>query len=274
MRIETRGLTFEVTEGGPPGGPPVILLHGFPVNRHCWDGVTPYLNDAGLRTFAVDQRGYTPDARPSGVDAYRMAECVADAAAFVDELAGGRADLVGHDFGALVSWQLAAEHPERVRSLTTVSVPHPAAFGQALLTDPEQQRRSSYVELFRMVGKAEQVLSRDGGAGLRKVLDGVGDRLEVYAAALLEPGALTATLNWYRALVIEELVKVGPVARPTTFVWGDRDTAVAPATAFAAGDHVTGDYRFLPLPGVDHWVTDAQPAVLAQAILTRIADAS
>jgi pimeloyl-ACP methyl ester carboxylesterase len=274
MRIEVRGLTFEATEGGPPDGPVVILLHGFPVNRHGWAGVTPHLHAAGFRTYAIDQRGYSPGARPSGVEAYRAQECVRDAAAFVDELAGGRADVVGHDFGALVSWQLAAEHPDRVRSLTAVSVPHPAAFGQALLTDPEQQRRSSYIDLFRTVGKAEHVLSRDGGAGLRKVLSGVGERIDLYAEPLLEPGALTATLNWYRALVIEDLVKVGPVARPTTYVWGDQDVAVGPATAAAAGEHVTGDYRFLPLPGVDHWVTDARPELLAQAILARIAEAS
>ncbi|GAA1864021.1 alpha/beta fold hydrolase [Asanoa iriomotensis] len=274
MRIEVRGLTFEVTEGGPPGGPVVILLHGFPTNRQLWAGVTPFLNAAGLRTYAIDQRGYSPGARPSGVDAYRAEECVLDAVAFVDELAGGRADVVGHDFGSLVSWQLAASHPERVRSLTAVSVPHPAAFAHALSTDPDQQRRSSYFELFRTVGKAEHVLSRDGGAGLRKVLDGVGSRIEVYAAPLLEPGALTATLNWYRAMVFKDLVKVGPVTRPTTYVWGDRDVAVGALAAAATADHVTGDYRFLPLPGVDHWVTDAQPEVLAQAILARIAEAS
>ncbi|MEV0716789.1 alpha/beta hydrolase [Asanoa sp. NPDC050611] len=274
MRIEVRGLTFEATEGGPPGGPVVILLHGFPANRHGWDDVTPFLNAAGFRTYAIDQRGYSPGARPLGVDAYRAEECVLDAVAFVDALAGGRADIVGHDFGALVSWQLAAAHPERVRSLTAVSVPHPAAFGQALLTDPDQQQRSSYIDLFRTVGKAEHVLSRDGGAGLRKMLAGVGARIDVYAEPLLEPGALTATLNWYRALVIEDLVKVGPVARPTTYVWGERDIAVGTAAAFAAGDHVTGDYRFLALPGVDHWVTEAQPDVLAQAILARIGSAS
>ncbi|MDG4827589.1 alpha/beta hydrolase [Asanoa sp. WMMD1127] len=274
MRIETRGLSFEVAEGGPPGGPPVLLLHGFPTNRHAWAGVTPLLTAAGLRTFAVDQRGYSPGARPSGVDAYRQAECVADAVAFVDELAGGRADVVGHDFGAFVAWQLAAAHPERVRSLTAVSVPHPAAFAHALLTDADQQRRSSYIDLFRTVGKAEHVLTRDGGAGLRTVLAGVGDQVEVFAAPLLEPGALTAALNWYRALVIEELAKVGPVERPTTYVWGDRDVAVGQVAATGAGDHVTGDYRFLPLPGVDHWITERQPEVLAQAILTRIADAS
>jgi pimeloyl-ACP methyl ester carboxylesterase len=274
MRIEVRGLTFEVTEGGPPGGPVVLLLHGFPVNRHGWAAVTPHLNAAGFRTYAIDQRGYSPGARPGGVDAYRQEECVLDAVAFVDTLAGGRADIVGHDFGALVGWQLAAAHPDRVRSLTAVSVPHPAAFGHALLTDPDQQLRSSYIDLFRMVGKAEHVLSRDGGAGLRKVMTGVGPRIEEYAAPLLEPGALTATLNWYRALVIEDLVKVGPVARPTTYVWGDRDVAVGQVAASAAGDHVTGDYRFLPLPGVDHWVTDAQPEVLAQAVLARIAEAS
>jgi pimeloyl-ACP methyl ester carboxylesterase len=236
--------------------------------------VTPHLHAAGLRTYAIDQRGYSPGARPSGIDAYRQAECVADAAAFVDELAGGRADLVGHDFGALVSWQLAAAHPDRVRSLTAVSVPHPVAFAQAIRSDPDQQRRSAYIDLFRTVGKAEHVLARDDGAGLRKVLDGVGERIDVYADALLEPGALTATLNWYRALSIDELTKVGPVSRPTTYVWGDRDTAVGQVAATSCADHVTGDYRFLPLPGVDHWVTDAQPEVLAQAILARIADAS
>jgi pimeloyl-ACP methyl ester carboxylesterase len=274
MRIETRGLTFDVTEGGPPSGPPVILLHGFPQNRHSWAGVTAHLNAAGLRTFAVDQRGYSPGARPGGVDAYRQAECVADAAAFVDELAGGRADVVGHDFGALVGWQLAAAHPARVRSLTAVCVPHPAAFAHALQTDADQQQRSSYIQLFRMVGKAEQVLARDGGAGLRRVLDGVGDDIEVYAAPLLEPGALTPALNWYRALAVEDLAKVGPVERPTTYVWGDRDVAVGQLAAISTGEHVTGDYRFLPLPGVDHWVTEAQPEVLAQAILSRIAEAS
>ncbi|SNT39925.1 Pimeloyl-ACP methyl ester carboxylesterase [Asanoa hainanensis] len=273
MRMQTRGLTFEVTEGGPPGGPPVILLHGFPQNRHSWAGVTAHLNAAGLRTFAIDQRGYSPGARPSGVDAYRQAECVADAVAFVDELAGGRADVVGHDFGALVGWQLAAAHPARVRSLTAVCVPHPAAFAQAVFTDPDQQRRSSYIQLFLMVGKAEAVLTSDDGARLRTMLAGTGD-IEVYAAPLLEPGALTPALNWYRALSIEELAKVGPVERPTTFVWGDRDTAVGLVAASAAGEHVTGDYRFLPLPGVDHWVPEAQPEVLAQAILARIADAS
>jgi len=272
MLLEVRGLAFDVTAGGPPDGRPVVLLHGFPLNRHCWSQVTSLLHAAGLRTYAVDQRGYSPGARPDGVDAYRLAECVADALAFVDTLAGGRADVVGHDFGALVGWQLAIDHPSAVRTLTTVSVPHPAAFGHALLTDPEQQRRSSYFTLFRTAGKAEHVLTRDGGAALRTMLAGAGaSRVDVYAAPLLAPGALTATLNWYRAMSVADLASASPVTVPTTYVWGDRDVAVAPTTAEASAAHVTADYRSVPLAGVDHWIPDTDPGPLADAILARLA---
>jgi len=272
MLLEVRGLAFDVTAGGPPDGRPVVLLHGFPLNRHCWSQVTSSLHAAGLRTYAIDQRGYSPGARPDGVDAYRLAECVADALAFVDTLAGGRADVVGHDFGALVGWQLAIDHPSAVRTLTTVSVAHPAAFGHALLTDPDQQRRSSYFDLFRAAGKAEHVLTRDDGAALRTMLAGAGaSRVDVYAAPLLAPGALTATLNWYRAMSIGDLASAPPVTVPTTYVWGDQDVAVAPTTAAASAAYVSADYRFVPLAGVDHWIPDTDPGPLADAILARIA---
>ena len=77
------GLVFDVTTAGPAGGEPVVLLHGFPQSARCWDAVTPVLAGAGLRTFAPDQRGYSPGARPAGRAAYRMAEVVADAEAVV-----------------------------------------------------------------------------------------------------------------------------------------------------------------------------------------------
>ncbi|NES29124.1 alpha/beta fold hydrolase [Micromonospora terminaliae] len=271
MRVEARGLTFEVRTGGPEGGEPVLLLHGFPQHSGEWDEVAPALHAAGLRTYALDQRGYSPGARPAEAGAYRIPELVADAAAVLDALGVTAAHLVGHDWGAIVAWGLAAAHPERVRTLTAVSVPHPAAMGHALATDPRQKARSSYIALFRKPGKAEKVLLAFRAATLRRMLSGVGDagRVARYADPMREPGALTAALNWYRAMTGADMKAVGPVGVPTTFVWSDGDVAIGRTAADACAAHVTGDYRFVVLPGVTHWIPDEAPGPLAAAILAR-----
>ncbi|HEY0700346.1 MAG TPA: alpha/beta hydrolase [Micromonospora sp.] len=271
VRIDARGLTFDLTTGGPTDGEPVLLLHGFPQHRGEWDRVTPALHAAGLRSYALDQRGYSPGARPAAVADYRLAELVADATAVLDELGVEAAHVVGHDWGAVVGWQLAATHPERVRTLTAVSVPHPAALAHALLTDPGQRVRSAYIKLFQQTGKAEQVLLALGGTGLRTVLLGVGEgRIDRYAVPMLAPGALTAALNWYRAVSQRELAKVGPCPVPTTYVWSDGDTAVGRTAAEACAEHVTGDYRFVTLTEVSHWIPDEAAEALADAILARV----
>jgi pimeloyl-ACP methyl ester carboxylesterase len=271
MQVQARGLTFEVRGGGPADGVPVLLLHGFPQHAGEWDDVTPALHAAGLRTYAPDQRGYSPLARPGAVEAYRIPELVADAAALLDALGVGAAHVVGHDWGAIVAWGLAAAHPDRVRTLTAVSVPHPAAMAHALATDREQKARSSYIALFRRPGTAERVLLALRAAVLRKLLGGVGDadRVARYAAPMRAPGALTAALNWYRAMSGADLAAVGPVSVPTTFVWSDKDVAIGRTAAQACAAHVTGEYRFVPLAGVSHWIPDEAPGPLAEAILAR-----
>ncbi|GAA4577062.1 alpha/beta hydrolase [Micromonospora coerulea] len=272
MRVDARGLTFEVRTGGPADGVPVLLLHGFPQHAGEWDDVVPALHAAGLRTYALDQRGYSPGARPAAVEAYRIPELVADAAGVLDALGVASAHVVGHDWGSIVAWGLAAAHPERVCTLTAVSVPHPAAMGHALATDPGQKARSSYIALFRKPGKAEKVLLALNAAALRKLLGGVGDAARVarYADPMREPGALTAALNWYRALSGGDMKAVGPVGVPTTFVWSEKDVAIGRTAAEACAAHVTGEYRFVALPGVTHWIPDEAPAPLAEAILARV----
>ncbi|RLP89746.1 alpha/beta fold hydrolase [Micromonospora sp. CV4] len=271
MRVDARGLTFDVRAGGPPDGAPVLLLHGFPQHSGEWDEVAATLHTAGLRTYALDQRGYSPGARPTAVADYRIPELVADAVAVLDAIGLDAVHLVGHDWGAIVAWALAARHPERVRTLTAVSVPHPAAMAHALATDGQQKARSSYIALFRKPGKAEKVLLAWNATALRKMLSGVGDasRVDHYADPMREPGALTAALNWYRAMSRTDLADVGPVAVPTTYVWSDRDIAIGRTAAEACAANVTGDYRFVQLPGVSHWIPDAAPGPLAEAILAR-----
>ncbi len=164
--MERDGLVFDVTTAGPPDGEPVVLLHGFPQSARCWEAVTPALTAAGLRTFAPDQRGYSPGARPAGRAAYRMTEVVADAAAVVEaalaETGRPRAHVVGHDWGALVAWTLAGTRPELVRTVTGISVPPPRAMADALRR-PRQLRASWYMAAFAVPGLAERVFAVPAG---------------------------------------------------------------------------------------------------------------
>jgi pimeloyl-ACP methyl ester carboxylesterase len=275
MKIDVRGLTFDVRVEGPsaPRGT-VLLLHGFPQHGGEWDAVVPALHAAGLRTVAPDQRGYSPQARPTDVAAYRIEEPVADALALLDALdITAPVHLVGHDWGALVGWPLVAAHPRRVASFTAVSVPHPAATSDAIAIDADQRARLSYIGLFRMVGKAEAVLLDDDAARLRAMFGGSGldpAGVDRYAAPMREPGALTAALNWYRAL---EPAAARPPASPvpTTYVWSDEDLAIGRVAAQTCAKYVEADYRFVELPGVTHWIPDQAPEPLAEAILDRVA---
>jgi pimeloyl-ACP methyl ester carboxylesterase len=275
LKADVGDLTFDVRVDGPDDGRPVLLLHGFPETSASWAKVTPLLAEAGLRTYAPDQLGYSPGARPAEVDSYALTNLTQVTADLMTALEIPRADVVGHDWGAQVAWGLAAWHPDRVRSLTAVSVPHPAAFTAAFRADPEQKERSAYIRLFWQAGKAEEVLLEDDGRRLRRMLGpvettGVPDEaVEEYVAVLSAPGALTAALNWYRAM--SSATRVDPVEVPTTYVWSDGDVAIGRTAAEACTDHVTGDYRFVELPGITHWIPEQAPEALATAILDRIA---
>ena len=166
--VERDGLVFDVTTAGPADGEPVVLLHGFPQSARCWEAVTPALAAAGLRTFAPDQRGYSPGARPVGRAAYRMAEVVADAAAVVEaalaETGRSRAHVVGHDWGAIVAWTLAGDparaRPHRHRDLRAA---RRRAMADALRR-PRQLLASWYMAAFAVPGLAERVFAVPRGA--------------------------------------------------------------------------------------------------------------
>jgi pimeloyl-ACP methyl ester carboxylesterase len=269
MRIEARGYTFDVTEGGPADGVPVLLLHGFPQDRREFDLMTPRLHAAGLRTYALDQRGYSPGARPADVAAYRLSEPTADAVAVLDALGVESAHVIGHDWGAQVGWLLAAHHPDRVRTLTAVSVPHPRALGLALRSRPSQRLRFAYMAVFRSP-VAEKLLLAGDGAVLRRMMARIGERATLYADAMREPGRLTGGLNWYRALSRDELVATGTITVPTTYVWTDKDGVVGLTAALRTADWVAADYRLVAMKGISHWVPEEAPDALADAALARI----
>ncbi|MCW2530977.1 MAG: putative hydrolase or acyltransferase of alpha/beta superfamily [Blastococcus sp.] len=278
LHVDVGDLTFDVRADGPEDGRPVLLLHGFPETSASWAAVSPLLARAGLRTYAPDQLGYSPGARPDEVGAYSTQSLTQVTADLMTALDLPQADVVGHDWGANVAWALAAWHSDRVRSLTAVSVPHPAAYTVAYRTDPEQKERSAYIRLFWQEGKAEEVLLADGARRLRRMLSGgegdsgvPAEAIEEYVAVLSAPGALSAALNWYRAMSSSE--RVAPIEVPTTYVWSDGDVAIGRTAAEACANYVTGDYRFVELPGITHWIPEQAPDQLAAAILDRIASA-
>ena len=193
------GLVFDVRDRAPAGGAAdvVLCLHGFPQDARAWDAVAPRLVDAGLRVLAPDQRGYSPGARPRGRAAYVLPELVADVLALADAAGARTFHVVGHDWGGVVAWALAAGHPERVRSATVLSTPHPAAMRQGVLRGT-QALRSTYVAGLQVPALPERLLLARSGAALRALLVRGGlpaDLAAGYARRMAEPGALSAALG-------------------------------------------------------------------------------
>jgi pimeloyl-ACP methyl ester carboxylesterase len=252
------GLTFDVRDGGPAGGEPVVLLHGFPQDASAWDGISAALHGAGLRTLAPDQRGYSPMARPRRRVAYRMRELVDDVRALLDAAELDRAHVVGHDWGAAVGWALAAWHPDRVGTLTALSVPHPGAMARSMVTS-DQALRSAYMGLFQVPVLPERALLAGGGAPLHRMLRGSGlpaATADHYAARMREPGALSAALNWYRALPWLARDRVGSVSVPTLHVWSTGDTFLGRAATEGTARFIDAPYRLEVLENLPHWIPE------------------
>ncbi|MFF0546676.1 alpha/beta fold hydrolase [Nocardia thailandica] len=269
------GLDFEVTDTGPLDGPVIVLLHGFPQTAASWSGVAAILNEAGYRTVAPDQRGYSPGARPRGRFAYRPAALVRDVLALVDRLGHGPVHLVGHDWGAAVAWWTAAARPARIATLTTVSVPHPGAFFRSLFT-VDQLRRSYYMGLFQIPFLPERLLrARPGLLDAALARTGMPERTRAETRArVVEAGALPGGLNWYRGMLMAVPGGLGRRVRvPVTHVWSTGDAALGRYGADLAGRYAEGDYRLAVLEGVSHWVPDEAPEDLAALVLDRVATA-
>lgn len=231
--------------------------------------MVPHLHVAGLRTFAPDQRGYSRRARPKGRSSYRSQELVADVCALLDEI-GGPVHLGGHDWGAAIGWAVAATKPERVLSWTAVSVGHPQAFLRSLRT-AEQARRSWYMGLFQLPLLPERLLSSE--RFVRRFLGRSGmtaEMLATYRREIVEDGALTTALNWYRAIPLSVKEEVPAVGVPTTLVWSDGDVVLGRQGAALTREYVTGDYELVELSGVSHWIPQECPEELAVAILGRV----
>jgi pimeloyl-ACP methyl ester carboxylesterase len=275
--IRAGGMTFTADVAGTDGWPLVLMLHGFPQTRHSWRHQLGPLGQAGYRAVAVDQRGYSSGARPPETAAYATGLLVHDALAIADACGAERFHLVGHDWGGHIAWLVAAHHPDRVRSLTVLSRPHPAAFAAAMRSDPTQAERSSHHRAFLDPGTTDRLLAADARA-LRHSLSsqGVADPdIDAYLEVLGQPAALESALNWYRAAAARggnglAAADVPPVRVPTLYIWGNEDATVGEAAARGTGSWVAGTYRFEVLPGVGHFVTDQAGERVTELLLDNL----
>lgn len=264
------GLVFDVRDEGHEDGVPVLFLHGFPQDSTCWDGIVEPLHAAGYRTLAPDQRGYSARARPARIRSYRQAELVEDVAELLDVAGVEKAHIVGHDWGGFVAWAFASAYPERCRTLTSLSTPHPAAFRRVALRST-QMLKSWYMGMFQ-VPKLSEAILRPGGPAWQAMVTGLPPhQAQHYAEHMRGSGALSAALKWYRALprdMVRPSVPLHRIETPTLYLWGERDPALGRAAAEATADFVTGNYTFTILPRVGHWIPETVPDLVSSHLLS------
>lgn len=272
---------FTAQVAGPAGAPPVLLLHGFPQSRHSWRHQVPALGTAGYHAVAPDQRGYSPGVRPdpTNLTAYGIDRLVADVLDLAAALGAGTTPfhLVGHDWGGQVAWCVASRHPARVKTLSILSRPHPAAFRRAFKEDADnQQHRSRHHKAFHDPKTTSFLLENDARR-LRAVLADNGvppASIAEYLSVIGNAAALEAALAWYRAAGALAHMEVGPVAVPTLYLWGEDDSSVGRAAAEWTAEHVRAPYRFAPIAGRGHFLTDQAPELVTKLLLEHLAAAS
>src|SRR5215207_6430480 len=220
-------VTLHVAEAGPEHGPPTILLHGFPEFWWGWRSQIEILARAGLRVIAPDQRGYNLSSKPVGVAAYNLDLLARDIVELVDSYGAERVSLVGQDWGGVVASWVATKYPSRLNKLILINAPHPLAAFSYLRRHPGQMLRSAYIGFFQIARLPELMLQgRDYALLVRSLKRSSrlgtfsAEDLAQYRRAWAQPGALTAMINWYRAILrMRNQYDPGKLQSPTLILW-------------------------------------------------------
>lgn len=243
-------------------GPLLVMLHGFPAFSASWEPLIPELARR-FRVVAPDMRGYNLSDKPRGVRSYRLETLCRDVAQLVEALGERQADLVGHDWGGAVTWATAALHPDKVRRAAVLNCPHPTAMARHLWTNARQRRRSWYIFFFQIPWLPEAILRRYADRFLERAFRGTHVDLARYRRALLEPGALTASINYYRAAFRASLspgrLRLPAIQAPSLLVWGEKDLALGRELTLGMERYFAGPYQARYLPDCGHWVHDEAP---------------
>lgn len=270
-KVAANGFVFDVLTAGPTHRPMVIFLHGFPEFADAWIQIMQPIVAAGYHCVALQQRGYSDGARPQKVEDYHVDKLVGDVLSVADALGAKQFHLVGHDWGGVVAWVLAARESARLLTLSVLSTPHVDAFLDAIKTDPEQKKKSRYVGMFRFpFHLAEFLLLKNDAKLLKSCYRGqlTDEQLQRNVVRFSKPGVLTAALNWYRALT--KTLRVGVIQdTPVLFIWGAADQALGRTAATKTAKYVSSKYQFEVLEGLSHWLLEQAPDQCAALCLER-----
>lgn len=238
--ISTRSVDMQVAQAGPKTGPLVILLHGFPECWYGWHRQIQVLAAAGYQVWAPDQRGYGRSSKPRLVKDYTLDKLADDVVDLIASAGARKATIVGHDWGGAVAWWLAGNHPDLVERLIILNVPHPEVLRRLILTNPRQTLRSWYMFAIQIPRLMDWAASRNRFEALANGLQASSQPgtfttadFDRYREAWSQPGAITAMLNWYRALF---RYGVPPsrnqrIIPPTLILWGEQDKFILPEAA-------------------------------------------
>ena len=279
LYIETNGIRLHAVAEGPEEGPLVLLLHGFPEFWYGWIHQIGPLADKGCRVVAPDLRGYNLSDKPEGVDQYTLDLLRDDVAGVISHFGREHAIVVGHDWGGAVAWHLAATKPELVELLIAVNIPHPKAMPRVLAKNPLQWVKSSYMAFFQIPELPEKAMAADYFKTMVGSLVSTSrpdtfseEELEVYKEAWAQPGALTAMLNWYRALRQGSIQQTpdGNITVPVRMIWGVGDQFLSPMLAKESMNFCE-DGELVFVGEATHWVHHEQAYIL-NMLITRFID--
>jgi pimeloyl-ACP methyl ester carboxylesterase len=272
---EVNGIRMHYAHCG--AGKLMLFAHGFPEFWMCWRELLPEFGK-DHHAVAPDLRGYNLTSKPPAVEDYKIDTLVHDLGALAKHLGHERFTLVAHDWGGGVAWALALRHPEWLERLIIVNSPHPTVFERELNTNPAQQKASLYTRAFQSP-KTEAMLSADNFKALRDTLTTAGLKRghfteadeQAYIDAWSQPGALTGSLNYYRAANMGPPMKPGDTARsfetgikdpivkvPTLVIWGEQDPHLMVSNLDGLEQYVP-DLTVQRIPDGTHWVIHEQP---------------
>lgn len=253
--VVANGIRIRYLQHG--AGSPVVFLHGFPDFSYSWRHQFPALGSAGFRCIAPDLRGYNETEKPARVRDYALPELVRDVEQLIAQVAGGAAHVVGHDWGGIIAWYLAAHHSARVRKLVILNAPHPALYRRELRRGG-QLLRSWYAGLFQIPVIPELLLSSCHFALLKRGAARTAEEREIYEDALSQPGGPRAAVNYYRAAFRGVIAGGNPdanatISSPTLILWGERDRALSPRLLVGLERYVT-NLEIIRFRDAGHWV--------------------
>ena len=265
--VEANGQRFELAEAGS-GNRLALCLHGFPELHYSWRFQIPMLVERGYRVWAPNMRGYGGSSRPTGIDAYALDQLTEDVAALIDASGADEVTLIAHDWGAIVAWAFAIRKLRPLARLVILNVPHPMV-GQREIKHWRQFKKSWYIFFFQIPWLPEKLLGRNDAKGVGQLVARSScdqskfgpDVQAMYSAAAARPGALTAMLNYYRALVRRnDSVDLGDgrIETPTLMIWGEEDVALNIRCTEGTEEWVP-NLELHRLPGVSHWVQQEAP---------------